>query len=439
VSKGSTIEALLRAASTSATEGGEKTPLSEEIQGLWQSARDLVSSFPRAFSSLRKGLGSDWVDTPFAINIEGENSYIAIPSQITENDKPKLAILGLLLSLADMAKIKPVPCTQVNQTEVWNTLLVLSDPLMGAVKCLERESISVQENIPRELQAGWEYSLWYAFSKATHETDHADFMKINRVTSLFTSSGSAWNKSTGFAVIQRIQALVRIAAQNSASKLSNLRGYLKGEGYFVEKFAGKKPIGGLYTDQELTDVTKEWTSRYERIRRLYKQIPDTTQTLPPGGLGSIIAEFNQLNSAKVKLIEDAKSKRIPMLLVTSQRGKLRTSVISQGGNLPEKLIHLDGGDSVRTIGRVLWSPIYGIPQNAFVDVAMRLTSNSLRGVGATTCEAEIQEAQKRGSVDLVGQLQQCSAAVNQTVNVYLEVLPNKHGNPSWDSVFGTPR
>jgi len=322
---------------------------------------------------------------------------------------------------------------------VWNMLESVQKSLLGAFYCLRRDKVAPMDNVPTDIKVGWNFALWYCY-QAGSKSDHGAYLSIPRETTLLRTKGvNAWSSGVMITVLQRINAFVRIAANNCSGKLDQPKKFLKGEGYFLEKYVGKKPIGGLYTDEELPIVVQAWTDRQNRIKDLYKQIPDKFSEVlgKYRGIGDLVGAFNISMPQVVKDIEDAKNRRIPYLLVSTGKGRGKTVEIAKGGNLPEKLLHTSGGDGVRTIGRVLWSPITGYTTNAFIDLVINQCRSMIRKEKVSFLDHLITTTVTNGDKDTHGRLLQCSASVNQAAQLYLEILPDHAGEQSWGSVFGT--
>jgi hypothetical protein len=375
---------------------------------------------------------------PFTISAVGKKDTIFFPSEIPEAKKDeRLLTLGLLIEIAEIADLDITVTKRTVEQSVWNSIDALKDKILGAHYCLKREAISPIDNIPKEYKTGWEFIQWYAYSSAANDKSGGNYLKIPRVTSLFDVDNTAWTGNKQFSEILRITTLLRLAGCASSSKVGNPKSFLKGEGYFLEKYGGKKPIGGLYADDEIPFVTNHWNEKMSDIKEVYKNIPNRFQSLV-GGIGSIIEEFNKPNPPTIKRIEAAKQNRISSLLTVTGRGRNQSKEISKGGSLQEKLININGGESVRTIGKVLWSPVFtGITQNQFVDLVMRNAYSMLdRDRDKTYYDAQLSKMANDGVPGTqLNNFAALSGAVAQATQVYLEIIPDHRGNPTWDSVF----
>lgn len=239
--------------------------------------------------------------------------------------------------------------------------------------------------------------------------------------------------------ISRLNAFIRAVAEKKSADLGSVKNFLKGEAYFIQKYVGKKPVAGLYTDEEMPLLTQNWASKTQMIKDVYRDIPKTFAELGPSGISEYLKKFNIETPSKIKSIEEAKMKRIPMLIVISGRGKGQSKEIAKGGNLPEKLINIDGGDNVRTIGRVMYSPNLGVNMNYFTDLAMRQVNSLLdRDRKMTYLDSRIADLASWNTPEAGAELavlESIMSQVQQAAQVYLEVIPNRRGNPSWDAAF----
>jgi hypothetical protein len=341
------------------------------------------------------------------------------------------------MDLCDDAGFKGLVTKRELNTDFWNTVDATHDSVIGSYYCLKREEITPMENIPAEHKQGWNFALWYAFSRACSETSHSDYHSIHRETNLLATSGAAWGKNKQFVDYSRLLSLVRLLAQKLSNKVKNPRKFIKGEGYFLEKFCGKKPIGGLYTEDELQIVTQHWVNKQQEIKRRYASIPNQTELLSMGGLSTIIREMNISSDSVIKNIEDCVDLRIPMLLIVEGRGKSTKKVIVKGGNLPEKLIKCNGGLSVRTIGKVLWSPlIKGFTQNVFIDMCFSQARSLIeRGKGKKGPDFLTSQLDSETDPEMKSLLAGASSSINQAASVYLEVYPEHTDKESWNAIF----
>jgi hypothetical protein len=344
--------------------------------------------------------------------------------------------VGALIELCQLAGFNVIASKREDITSFVRLLEASSDNIKGAYYCLERKEITPVANIPANLKRGWDFALWYAFASAAKEEVASDYIAIKRETSLVSTTGANWNPVRQFPDLSRLSSLIRLIAKSLSNKVVSPKKFLKGEGYFLEKFVGKKPMPGLFTNDEFAEVLEVWGSKQKFVKDRYSSIPDTFQRLPPRGLGAYIGGFNNANPAIITAIEGAKASRIPMLLVTTGRGRSAARVIAKGSTLPEKLRSIDGGDSVRTIGRVLYSPLTGVSQNEFVSMAIRAAVQMhSKGSNVTDIADNFMVlASTDTNVDLT-QRKRLWSSVELAAQTYLEVVPDRAGFPAWDAIF----
>jgi hypothetical protein len=399
-----------------------------------QKALELIKRLPKDFGALRQLKAAEGGDPlPFAVNTVGKTTTVFLPADIPDDtSQERLLSLGIALELAHLAGFNVEGSKRQLNADFWNTMDAARGSLLGAYYCLRRDQIAPMTNVPTEETSGWDFALWYAFSKAARETDHADYMSIPRKTHFLPAKGAAWGASKQFTDLNRISAFIRLVAQKLSNKVAGPKKFLKGEGYFLEKYAGKKPFGGLFTSDEHTLMTQDWENRVLNIKDSYKRIPDNFQdSLMLGGLGQLMQQFNKKSTALIKTIENAAQARIPMLLVSTGSGRTRRQAIAKGGNLPEKLLNINGGDSVRTIGKVLWSPTLGVTQTEYVEASLKLARFKLtRPSELDDLEEKIMEGFQRTLQDEIKVRTVISSLFN-TSTVYLEVFPDHESSPTW--------
>jgi hypothetical protein len=401
-----------------------------------QRASALVHNLPKSFAALRQETAAKGGDPlPLTVVAEGENTKVYFPSQLPDDDKILLPV-GTLIELCLKAGFDVVASQREEITSFTNLVEASSDNIKGAYYCLDRDEITPVANIPTNLKRGWDFALWYAFAEAAKEDVASDYLSIRRETSLVSTTGTAWNPSRQFPDLSRLSSLIRLVAKKLSHKVVGPKKYLKGEGYFLEKFVGKKPMPGLYTSDEYASVLQHWESKQKQVKDRYKSIPDTFQHLPLKGIGAYIGGFNIANPPIISIIEDAKASRIPMLLTVTGRGRSANQAIAKGGTLPQKLHAISGGDSVRTIGRVLYSPLNKVSQNEFVSQAMRLAAQLHTGKSnLTSASNQFMEGFSKSDQEFIIQMSTDWSSIELAAQTYLEVIPDRMGNPAWDAVF----
>jgi hypothetical protein len=401
-------------------------------------AEKTVTALPSTFAEIRVKKAAEKGDpSPLSLITLDEKTYLFLPKELPDDNKEKcLTTLGFLIKMAKDCNISIAETEKPLSKTFWKTIDLVSDSVYGAYVCTQREKLSPGVNIPAEMKLGYEYMLWYAYSKAANDQSGGQYLAIPRVTSLFASVGNPWGQDKQFSEITQLYSLLRFFAAIYSKKIDSPKKFLKGEGYFLERFVGKKPVGGLYTDEELPKAVQHWTDKVKKVKDVYHNIPDKFSSIGLSGISEILKRFNIETPKTIKDVEDAKSKRIPLLLVKSGKGKNQKTEIAKGGNLPEKLISIEGGDSVRTIGKVLWSPNMAISTNEFIDLVIKNTNSMLdKSVKSAYIDVILSELRDKGQAQKHDQIAASIGAINQATTVYLEVLPDKRGNSTWDAVF----
>jgi hypothetical protein len=379
---------------------------------------------------------------PFSSTVEDGKRYVYLPSTIPDDKRENiLPIIGKVISLCEDAGWETLETKRVCENSLWIALEAISDAITGVFYCLRKDGNSIipQKNIPKAFVRGWDFALWYCFSSAAKVNDYHDGLSIQRVVNLMPADKGSWGGKLGkFTELDRITTLMRMLAQHSKDNIGPIHNFIKNKGYFVNKLVGKKPVKGIYLTEELTFLESEWSDRVASVEDKFSKLPKLFKEIPLGmTLTNLLSRLAVPLSKEYKIIEDAKSKRINDLLVVEGRGRTTRRVIAKGSDLPEKLIGINGGDSVRTIGKVLYSPhACANPQNAFISAVLaEVRSQNLRE-GRTFIQV-IQDLDEQGKSSpnqrkILDDLPMISLAVQ----TYLEVLPDRVGSVSWDSAFG---
>jgi len=374
----------------------------------------------------------------------GEKRKVFFPQDIPDDKKAKcLPVIAKLFELCEKAGFEVLPTTKKIDNSTWNILETLDEAITGSYYCLNRgEKITPVENVPKAIERGWDYALWYCFASGAHASDYNEGFKIHRVTSMLSADKGSWGGAAGkFTDLDRVQSIIRFCAQSMSKNLGPLPKFLKSKGYFVNKFVGKKPVAGLYTHQELTLLEVEWEARKKAIEAKFDLLPkDFSTCTKDTSINNHLSKLQVELSKESKVIEGAKTKRIPELLITEGRGRAQKKVIAKGSTLPEKLKHINGGDSVRTIAKTLYSPYYNtdLTQGEFVQVCMAETKDRNMRVETTYINSVCAKYKANSGkctpleVHIVDNL----SDIELVVQTYLEVIPDKVGSTAWDATFG---
>jgi hypothetical protein len=128
-------------------------------------------------------------------------------------------------------------------------------------------------------------------------------------------------------------------------------------------------------------VTKSWEQRLLHVQTNFSSFAklDTWPTIVAGQVPAIVKNMSQAQDLTLKKIDSAVENRIKPLLVTSGRGKNEVKKIAAGGTLVEKIKSIGGGQSIRTPGELLWSPLYeGVDKRTFTDFVMEVSAYNFK-------------------------------------------------------------
>jgi hypothetical protein len=365
----------------------------------------------------------------------------ALPS---DRETEFLGLIAMIIALCEKNGVTIDITERIVTESFWNVLSALGDAIKGAFFCLDRDNIVPSDSIPSEYKQGWNMALWYAYASAAKDTTDgkASYLTISRTTTLATGTSQAWSGKETLADKIRLESTIRTLAQMSAKRVGAIKSFLKKKGYFIETYGGKKPVGGIYTEDELPLLVREWEDRIARIGAIYDRVPDAgvydTYHSTMEGISVLVASFQVRKSDTVKNIEECANKRIPDLLILSGKGKDRKKTIAKGGSLGEKLIAIGGGENVRTIGKVMWTPSSGYSKTNFVEACIaQARSIYTRSPVGTWVEQE--KRRLDGAVGIDQTVRRLMADTHPLINaaalVYLECLEERRGEPSWDAVF----
>jgi hypothetical protein len=376
---------------------------------------------------------------PFAINETGGVTSVALPVQELNDPKARTAF-GTIIKLCQLAGFNIELCKDNNIAVYEATLAALEDNVWGAFLCLNRDVISVQSGVPAKYKPGWDFALWYCVNTKLKEAKPNQFLKLERQTSITSASqvGNAWRQNNSFTVLNQLESLIRAACKVFTGKLASPKGFIRSENFFLEKFVGKKPQKGLYTDEEYTDVCEYHDARVAMIKAVYANFPDQWSNFHRDGLSAQLSLFNVRVDARIKNIEDAKSSRIPYLLVKRRQKGVKgpVDVISKGGSLADKLRDCGGGESVRTVAKVMWSPLTGIPQSEFVPKAIIAGYETVNAtLHSVWTYIDSQYPSIRDGADVKPRLA-LRNSLYSCAQLYSDIYEDKRGIPSWDSAFG---
>jgi hypothetical protein len=382
--------------------------------------------------------------SPLAMQRVGQQTYVYFPTKYPDDRKDKvLPALSTLMEMCTFAGFHLNGTEKELDNSFWNLLESMSDSIRGAFYFLQRSDSdrAPVDNVPAELKRGWNFAQWYAFSSAAKVSEWNEGYTIPRTTSLQSADKGQWSASKTFSDVDRLNNLVRMCATNCNSAHVPVVKFLKGEGYFTGKFVGKKPVTGLYTETEYQILKQDWEARMVKTKASYKSLSQQTlnSASGPAGLSTQLASMQSAHDAKSKVIEETKSHRIPELLISEGRGRSTKKVIAKGSDLSEKLISIKGGESVRTIAKVLYSPATIAGNMTITDwtsiVMTEARNTNLRNetvwdvIQAKIKAKEFLSSYEDAYVDNY-------SAISTAIQTYMEIIPDRTGNTAWDTTFG---
>jgi hypothetical protein len=356
---------------------------------------------------------------------------------------PSLEVIaGALADLAIMAGFELVECLEEDCVTFWNSVSIVKDSVLGAWYCLRTDQplVGPVDNVPTEQKLGWDFALWYALNAYTKLNSCSDYLRPRRVTSLTSTEKKAWGSDAKYSYIIRITSLIRQAAESQKHRLASPKKFLKGEGYFLEKFVGKKPSSGLYLEDELTVLVEHWERKRKHVSDRYKSIGDTWNSTCPGtvgAFGSYISGYSLSTPSNIKIIEDARNKRASLLLISTRRGRNSVQNIAKGSTLIEKLRNCGGGDSVRTIANVLWSPVWGISTLRWTELILSNAQAAASGEPnyRNAIITEITRLSNNHDVSSAQAIERAMPVLTAAIELYLEILPDRVSESSWKAAF----
>jgi len=384
---------------------------------------------------------------PLTCSVLDGDLVLYVPESLPQDreDIDKITeVVTMIASLADKAGMIIKVTKREVSSLVYNTYAALHDSVKGAYFCLSRDEIVPNSSIPAAYRAGWDYSLWYCFtSGAKVKTDSGDnFFTIKRQTKLSQSIGGIWSDKSNAAELLRISSTIQVIAKHLRENLGPLDRFLLKKGYFVENFCGKKPVAGIYTDAELELLISEWQAKISRVTARYDgiKIHDNVQDVAsetPNGLQDILGGFAEAKSARYKKIEETARGRIPDLLVETGKGKDKRKVIVKGTTLGDKIIAINGGPSVRSVGKLLWSPEYAVPKAEWIDACMgQARSLNLREDPDWISRTINRLSTAGADPTVLSWYRRITPHIQTAAQIYLDCIQENTGNVTWDSTFG---
>jgi len=395
---------------------------------------------PSTFAGVRQAQGGKWSDTPFASITAGGATKVALPT-VEPKDRTIWPVFGSLISLLESSNIEITPCTGAQTGFEWTAFAAIKDSILGACLCLGRDEITPVETVPPNIRAGWDFALWYCQAAASKVMDSNEFFKVARVTSLSkTKSGvSQWQAGGQFGELTRLDTIIRLCAHRQAHKLKEPKKFLKAMGYFLDRAVGKKPIKGLFTDEEFLYASQQWSIREDRVKQAYQRLPDNWSDIAgqPGGIKPYLDNILRTGQDPSKAIRDAVAQRIKSLTYIPTKGRDRTPKIVPGSSLRDKILntHLPG---LRTIAYLMHSPLNKVSRATFSDVVLNIAWDSIRRSNpvASSYEAILQDAHL--PQDTVHDARTHKGSYIEAASLYVETFSTYKDEEPWAAFFGRP-
>jgi len=223
----------------------------------------------------------------------------------------------------------------------------------------------------------------------------------------------------------------------SSMKLAPVGKFIKDVNFLKGKFVGKKPVPGIFTDEELTVLQQDWSARNSRISEVYSSLTDQSwEAIHKVSLSTMLKSLLTSASPLAKQIEECAQKRIPLLLTSSRvRGKKEGQTITKGSTLMEKVRNLNP-DNVRIPARLLWSPVQGLPITEWTDLILKCVHQASlkKGDYLSFLENYVKRSEEARE-PYARERRLAIAGISSAISLYLELVLDKRGIPAWDALL----
>jgi hypothetical protein len=285
---------------------------------------------------------------------------LALPTYKPASDG--FAACGLLLRICDMAKIKIIQTTanEEEQKSVVTVLAGLKNQLEGFLTFMLQTEVKPLERVPKAIRAGWDFGLYNVVNYALEGMTFPYMFKISKRTTIGPKAGEApWAHKGTIPTLTRVDNVLRFASKTMCSKLCQMSAYLKDVSWVRSQVCGKKPVGGIYHDDELQIMIKDHDNRVKKFDEDWAVLKDVSlsDSLQRKEVNNHMSKMAKTShSSEAKRIIECANRRIPLLIVKSRSRKSKETTIISGSSLPEKISNA-GITSIRDIVKVLWSPL----------------------------------------------------------------------------------
>jgi hypothetical protein len=408
-----------------------------------------VETLPKSLGAIQAEMRKKGEDPlPFTFNLTSQGTVVFLPSELPVDASPNVKqSIALIIKSAQRANLLVSSTSKLLSKNSLNILEALAPGIQGFYYSLQRPSLAPVENIPKSNLLGWEYAQWYAYVGLTNDTHGGDYLRFPRVTGLLPES-SAWTKGEAASDNLRLASLLQHIAKHTPMQETETRRILKSQEYFVNMYAGKKPVSGIYTDEEFRLLNDNWAARKARIETIFIKLPKFIKDIvgKANKVSTILNEFNIENSPGIKHVCEYANKRITYLLVPAPRVKGRKEqgkVIAKGQSLRDKVITIGGELGIRTIAKVMWSPQYErvTTMNEFADMAVSEARSKLVEKQSWIAQQTAMWLKAEESADkshMLKKLDNVRPIISSLADIYMELYPDNVGKAPWDAAFAAP-
>lgn len=270
-----------------------------------------------------------------------------------------------MVKLATLAGFRPYFSPSLEKYEdVLNVIEKLCDNILGVLRNISREKLTFVPKPPPLIRQGWKFATWIQYSMYFSTSDESAFSRVEKVTSIYSSSEKgAWMKAF-ISVLTRINTICREAVEKTYTTLEDPKDYIQSLEYFREHLLGKKPNGALLWSFELEAITNDYEHRYLALTKKYCEVTDRwslKQKQSSVSWSNFLRDIMQACAKKERETSEHVAVRAS-ILSTQQRAKRNAPVVRtliQGGNLEEKIQNKLNWTPAELI-RVLFAPIMKI-------------------------------------------------------------------------------
>jgi hypothetical protein len=417
------------------------TPVPSELPSTarkwWIAAAVAQQKNDLSFGQLKKK-DDNRTETPFEVSKfkleDGSYEYTMYLPNTEPPDEITSAAIGSIINLAMIAGYKLDGVADENQTsDCYAICRGLSTQLIGAYNALKRDEITILDSVPTSYRLGWDYAIFHCFNSKTKITDGLDLMHQRKPKKITPEGTHAWAKKGKIVYIDRLQDLIKTAARACANKLAEPITFFKKKDYVIQTIIGSPPMEGLLHKCEFEILKQDHENRKLRCGQYYERL--TNDSITVDGLSAIYTDMTTIKkSDEHRRIAEAASARIPQLLVTTGKGQKSKNSIIKGQTLADKCKNINGGNNVRMIAKVMWSPETKITQDSFITIVIKQVNLI---VAANKEGATEKTKQIRDNFDM-----ECAKACKSyevfatAVQCYLELIEDNEDNASWKATLG---